>query len=244
MREIIKNQIKTHALENPEIECCGILFLDNSDKQLRIIKSINKAPDKTNRFEIDPKIYLKASLLGEILATYHSHINGEDFSEFDKFNSELCGIKYILYCIRSNKFKEYIPENYKGSYYGREFEFGKQDCFGLCRDYYKKELKIEITNYYRDCQWSEVDENPFEKFFGKEGFTKVLEGPLENDSQLKKHDVILTKFLGKRSVTHAGIYMGDGLVLHHPINCYSRVEPYDNDFMSQTVFVLRHKSLI
>lgn len=244
MKETIKKQIKTHALETPKIECCGILFLNGPAKELKILKSINKAIDKENRFEIDPKCYLKASLSGDILAIYHSHTDGEDFSEFDILNSERHKIKYILYCISSDTFKEYIPKNYENSYYGREFELGKQDCFTLCRDYYKKELKIEITDYYRDYKWSEDSENSYQKCYEKEGFVKVLEGPIKSYSLLKKHDAILMKLLGKKNPTHAGIYTGNKLILHHHLNCYSKAEPYDGVFLSRTTHVLRHKSLI
>lgn len=244
MKEEIKKQIKAHSLEDPSVECCGILFFNEALKRLETLKSPNLSATKESTFSLSPAHYLKASLMGKIVAVYHSHPEGEDFSEFDLSNSELNKVKYILYCIQSDTFKEYTPNGYENPYYGREFSLGTQDCFTLLQEYYRKELNVNIKNYYRGEDWLENNPDCYQRYYKNEGFETVQEGPVESLSALKKHDGLLMKILGKKNPTHAGIYIGDGLILHHQLNCYSRVEPYGQAFRNRTTHVVRHKSLL
>ena len=244
MKEEIKKQIKAHSLENPSIECCGLLIFNEKTKQLEILKSPNLSECKESMFSLSPNHYLKASLMGKIIAVYHSHPKGENFSEFDISNSELNKIKYILYCIETDTFKEYIPNGYNNPYYGREFSLGSQDCLTLCAEYYKKELGLDFKNYHRDYNWFRDNPDCYQKYYKDEGFELMLEGQVESLFTLKKSDCILIKFLGKNNPTHAGVYVGDGLILHHQLNCYSRIEPYNQVFRNRTTHVLRHKSLL
>ena len=243
MKEEIKKQIKAHALEDPSIECCGLLIFNKKTKQLETLKSPNLSANKANLFSISPASYLKASLLGEIIATYHSHVEGDQFSEYDKQNSELNKIKYILYSIDLDSFQEYVPKGYVNQYYGREFYLGKQDCLSLLIEYYKKELNVDIKNYYRDDSWLIKNPDCYARHYQEEGFETIQKGPLANLSMLQKHDVILMKLLGKANPTHSAIYVGDGVILHHQLNCYSRIEPYSQTFMDRTTHVLRLKDI-
>lgn len=244
MKEHIKRQIKAHALETPSLECCGLLIASHKDKSLEIVRSPNLAEEKHHRFSLSSSHYLKASLAGDIIAIYHSHPEGEDFSEFDLVNSELNKIKYILYCVKSNTFKDYVPNGYTNPYYGREFHLGKQDCYSLGIEYYKKELNIDLKNYHRDYDWSRDNPNSYLERHENEGFKIIFKGVVEDLSILKKHDAILMKLLGKKNPTHAGIYMGGGLILHHQLNCYSRIEEYSQIFRNRTTHILRHESLL
>ena len=67
---------------------------------------------------------------------------------------------------------------------------------------------------------------------------------LKDLPKIKKHDFLLMKYLGKNFPTHGANYVGNGLILHHQINCYSRIEPYNGIFLERTVGVLRHESLL
>ena len=247
MKERIKQEIKKHAIDEVPHECCGILLQNENENSLEILKCENSSAHKANHFLISPRDYLKASEKGKIIAFYHSHCSEEDsFSEYDKLQSEQHNIKYILYCVEKNTFHEYEPKNYTSPYVGRDFELGVNDCLTLGIDYYKNECDIQIKNHYRDRNWFIENPNSYQEHYEEEGFIKVLDGPLtkENLPEVKKHDAVLMKYLGKNFPTHGAMYIGDGLILHHQIGCYSRVEPYSDTFLERTVGILRHENLL
>jgi proteasome lid subunit RPN8/RPN11 len=246
MKDLIKRRIKDHALKEVPNECCGILFENSKNRNLEILECDNSSMNKRLHFRVPTLDYFKASSSGKILAFYHSHFSENDFfSEFDKEQSEKHHIKLILYCVKKNSFHEYEPKIYDSNYSGKDFEIGVNDCFTLFRDYYKKELDIEIKNYYRDHNWFVENPNSYQKYYEESGFSKILDGPISEDdlSQMRKNDVIFSKPLGKKFPTHAGIYMGHNSILHHQINCYSRIEEYTKTMKKRTITVIRHDTL-
>lgn len=244
MKDVIKREIKKHALEEAPNECCGILLQNHLTKNLEIFRCQNSAGNKAVHFSISPSHYLKASLKGDIIAFYHSHNSESDFSDFDKMQSENHNVKFILYCVESKSFSEYSPTKCPSSYTGRDFRVGVSDCLTLMIDYYRREGQIEIKNYYRGQNWFLENPDCYEKFFEEEGFVKILDGPITDTSSIKKHDGILMKYLGKNFPTHAGAYVGNDLILHHQANCYSRYEIYNEQFKQRTVAVIRHKRFL
>lgn len=245
MKDEIKKQIKAHALEDPSVECCGMLYINKETKRLELLKSPNLSRNKKTMFELSASHYLKAATLGSLVAVYHSHPEGEVFSEFDILNSETNKIKYILYCVKSGLFKEYVPNGYANPYYGRDFSLGENDCFTLLREFYKKELNIEVKNYYRDANWFIDNPDTYQKYYANEGFVMVSDTPASLElSVLRKFDIILMKVLGKIYPTHAAMYYEDGLVLHHQRDCYSRIEEYNETFRNRATHIIRHKNLL
>jgi proteasome lid subunit RPN8/RPN11 len=83
LTEIIKSQIKAHAIsENPK-ECCGFIVLSNIYQI--VLKCKNVSPKPEERFVISPEDYLRAQKAGKIQALYHSHTN--DFFEFSEIDN-------------------------------------------------------------------------------------------------------------------------------------------------------------
>tara|TARA_Y100000593_G_scaffold95106_1_gene199794 strand:+ start:10815 stop:11552 length:738 start_codon:yes stop_codon:yes gene_type:complete len=242
MIDEIKKQIKNHAIEELPNECCGLLLEKEPTHELKILKCENNSINKKSRFSISAKDYLEASKEGTILAFYHSHNSENDhFSEYDKAQSEGHKLKCIMYCLNKNSFHEYVPNNFKPSYMGKDFELGKNDCFTLIRDFYKNEYDIEIKNYHRDHKWPIENPDYYEANYEAEGFVKIFDGPINDTSKLKRGDLILMKPFGKKNPSHGAIYMDKDLILHHQVNCYSRIENYNNSFKQRTVLTARHK---
>lgn len=244
MKDSIKREIRQHALEEAPNECCGILLQNELSKDLEVFRCQNLSANKRKHFSISPSHYLKATQKGKIIAFYHSHNSENGFSDYDKAQSEQHNVKFILYCVGNDSFLEYLPQKFLPSYVGRDFQMGVNDCLTLLRDYYSKECQIEIKNYYRDQNWFIENPNCYEQFYQEEGFTEIFAGPITDTSGFKKHDVILMKFLGKKFPTHGGVYVGNGSILHHQIGCYSRYEPYNEQFQKRTVKILRHKKFL
>tara|TARA_R100000008_G_C3551049_1_gene150437 strand:+ start:133 stop:849 length:717 start_codon:yes stop_codon:yes gene_type:complete len=231
----IKDKIKDYSLRESPNECCGLIVNDQSKGDIVFLcKNISDNPRV--HFEIDTKDYLRASQLGEIVAVFHSHVNGDSqFSELDKQVSNGLEIQSILYSVKENKFNVYYPNDYTNEYVGRKFEIGKSDCFSVMRDFFMKELNIFVNNYHRDQDWQKKTPHIYDHSYEKEGFIKV------EDGTLKKYDCILFKFL--KNTEHIAVYLGDDLILHQPRGKESLIEKYSPSLERRKSYIIRHRSL-
>lgn len=114
---------------------------------------------------------------------------------------------------------------------GRQWEYGKQDCFSLLRDYYQL-LGIEIPDFPRP-ESLERTESIFLKHAKAVGFERV---PFEDR---RPHDVLIMK-LGTKTPMHAAIYVGRDRILHQRMNGISAVEPLRQYYWQRTAAVYRH----
>ena len=108
LTEDIKKDIANHAGDELPNECCGIIYeLKNKYYSKRCL---NDAVNKKNNFRIKPSEYLEISNLGKITAYYHSHPDDKIgvFSDADKKISKAHGLPLIMYCVKKDKFLEYI----------------------------------------------------------------------------------------------------------------------------------------
>jgi proteasome lid subunit RPN8/RPN11 len=261
--EYIENQIKRLSLEKASEECCGLLIYDPLAKNTNIYPCENKSADKKNYFVISPTDYLKASRKGKIMAFYHSHPKGKlsSFSELDRQQAEAHKIISILYDVARDKFSQYEPNGYDSPYMGRAFKIGEQDCFTLAKDYYENELGITFGDFQRDENWSrdiesivkkkmkDVGASPLESFkknvdflIKNEDFVKVHEKNPDL-SDLNVHDALIFNYEGDTGISHFGVYLGGGNVLHQPSRACSRIQEYSAGLRHKTSYVLRHKSL-
>ncbi len=245
LTENIKSNIKTHALKYKDKEVCGFLYFDKLKKEVSTFPAINKSSRPNVHFSIDPVSYLEVNNLGDILAVYHSHpVKVSEFSLLDKINAENQKIKSILYCTPEDEFYEYEPKGYKPSYFGRQFELGKTDCYSIIKEYYKQELNIELPEIHRNYNWETENPNLYDSTYPKWSFVKIMDGPIKETNDIKKNDLIFFKRIDKKHTFHAAIYLGDGNMLHHPIDNYSRIEEYDKLHKRLTNYIIRHKNLI
>lgn len=243
----LKNAISQHAWQVYPHECCG-LIIDGKYQPC-----VNISHDPANSFEIDPSQLIDA----DIQAIVHSHPNGSvEPSEIDRVQMGLHGVDWVIiglgvhsdgekYCnIKSHK-----PKAYQAPLIGREYYHGTQDCYSLVRDYYSRELGINLPDFDRvDSWWEDANHEPlYEQNFGKAGFEQVHD--------LQKHDVILCRVGRTHHVNHALIYLGDGkltsektpkvigdnLVLHHPHGRLSVREIYGESWQKRTAMIVRYK---
>ena len=108
LTENIKKDITHHANDELPNECCGIIY--ESDNLYRSKRCVNNAGNKKNNFRINANDYLEISSLGKITAYYHSHPEDKVgiFSDADKKVSKAHGLPLIMYCVKNNKFLEYV----------------------------------------------------------------------------------------------------------------------------------------
>lgn len=238
LNENIKEAIKQEALSSPLEEVCGFIYFNLSLSCKCLHRCTNSTLSKGDFFSISPLDYVRASEKGEILAVYHSHINENiEFSLSDRINANNHDMPFILYNIKKDIFNEYLPNDYVNPYVGREFTYGKSDCFSLIKDYYAKELSIEIIDNFtnRTEKWFEENSNAFFDGWKRDNpkFYLVTEP--------QKHDLLLFNYFRMiKAPHHLGIYLGDNIFLHHPRNKYSIIERYSDNFIKRTMHILRY----
>lgn len=218
--DIFKSEIRKEALKTPSTEACGLIIKKNDG--FSVFPCRNEAADKNHKFIINQKDFLKGSLLGEIRAVYHTHVNANaNFSFLDKINCLHHGYDFLLYFLKNNSLFSLKTDKAWAEYLEKTFTYGQFDCYNVVRKYYKTELNVDLPeiNDYEEKFKEWKNENLFKEFYQKYG---LRDG---NDiNQLRKHDILLFNFYKSFMPPHFAIYLGNGYVLHHPRNGFVQIE--------------------
>lgn len=221
-----------------------------------------------HQFEIHPKDLAKAEDIGEIQAYVHSHPNASaQASELDLHQIELHEKLWVICAYPDVEFQIHKPFGYKSPLMGRNYHHGWQDCYSIVRDFYQRELSIQLIDFERQDHWWELVENEslYLENFAKAGFSEVDVGYDYPDwvsghgvlqfNKLKYGDVLLCKVGRTEHVNHAVIWLGDNgmlksektepcigsaLILHHPYGRKSVREIFGQQWQERVVKVVRH----
>lgn len=129
---------------------------------------------------------------------------------------------------------------------GRKFEMGVNDCGSMLINMFKDNLNIKLTNYARPTNfWRFEGINPYVDNYHKEGFRLIDEPQLKD---LRPFDVFLIAIpdpssLVKTVTNHCAIYLGEGLIIHHRLGEFSKVEMYKGSLRHLTTHIIRHKDV-
>ena len=239
----LKKAIMLHASEMFPDECCGVIV----DHEYIRCRNISENKDQ---FEIHHEDLAKAEDLGEIQAYVHSHPNATArASELDLIQIELHEKPWIICAYPDIEFQVYKPCGYKAPLVGRNYIHGTQDCYSIVRDFYQRELGIQLIDFERQDRWWESVENEslYLDNFGKAGFVEV--------SDMQYGDVLLCRVGRTEHVNHAVIWLSDNgmlksektepcigsaLILHHPYGRKSVREIFGQQWQERVVKVVRY----
>lgn len=231
----------THAIAAYPAESCGLVVNVNGVERYYACR--NTATSKNDQFRLDPEDYAEAEDAGEIIAVVHSHPDAAPRpSEADRVSCEASGLPWYIYSVHRNDdgvvayFGEDAiePTGYEAPLIGRPFAHGVLDCFALIRDWYRRERGIEIQNYDRTDNWWLRGENLYIKHYEEAGF-EVAKGPLQVG------DIIIMQIRAPEP-NHAGVYIGDGLFLHHLYGRLSSRDVYGGYWKENTRLIVRRKN--
>ncbi|WPH68488.1 C40 family peptidase [Stenotrophomonas phage BUCTxx99] len=241
MQEETKQAAIKHALSVYPEESCGLVAIIKGKEVYR--PCFNRAKTKSEHFIISGEQWAEIEDEGEITAVIHSHPDWASTpSQVDKVQCELTGLPWHILSIGRDPHNEphfhdmssITPSGYEAPLVGREFAHGSLDCFGLVRDYYKRVMGIELTNYERTDGWWERGENLYLKNLEDEGFYEVKE------KDIRTGDMIVMQVRANEP-NHAGVYLGDGLFLHHLYGRLSSRDVYGGFWREATRVIVRHK---
>ena len=230
----IMSSVLTHAKEESPKECCGLVAVVKGKRRYFPCKNLADTPDE--HFVLDPVDYAAVEDKGEIVAVVHSHpTTNHKPSPADRVACEQSGLPWHIVNPNTENWGYCQPEGFELPYVGREFSHGVVDCYSLCRDWYRRELGLQLRDYPRRDQWWEHGENLYLENFEKEGFRQI---PI---AELQRGDALLMQLVSPVP-NHAAIYLGEQLVLHHVQGRLSSRDVYGGYYWKNTACALRHES--
>ena len=227
----LKQEILAHAEQCRPQESCGFVVFDG--EQNIYIPCVNVSPDPINYFEIEPEEFIGAEEIGKIIALVHSHPSFNDerglpyLSTADRECQVRLDLDFWLVVDGDIKcFRNIQP------LIGRQFENNKQDCRNIVLDSYMLSgVDLDDKSEY-PFDWFESS-NLYEEGLQRCGFYKLMQ---EDDVQLG--DVVLIQ-VGADVANHAGVYLGNQMMIHHSEDRLSARVPYNGFWLKHTHSIWR-----
>lgn len=231
-----------HAAECYPHESCGLIVIFDDGE--RYIPCENSHSNKSEHFRISGEQFAIAEDAGEVLAVVHSHPDApSEPSHADRVQCELSELPWhILSVGQVDGEPNFGPVGYcepcgfEAPLEGRQFSHGILDCFTLFKDFLLREYGIRVAEYEREDDWWDKGQELYSMDrLNAEGFFQIADEP-------KRGDIILMNVRSKVP-NHAGVYLGDGEMLHHLHGRLSRRENYGGYWAERTCYIVRHKDM-
>lgn len=236
MQAEIMQAICEHAAAEYPNESCG--FVVQNGRKARYLPCRNVAENALDNFVISPQEYAQVEDQGEIIRIIHSHPDVPVLipSEMDRLQCDHSGIVWGIVSWPEGDYTEVVPRGER-PLVGRSWLLGHADCWSLIRDYYRQEHGIALNDYSVEHEWwIDGKTRLYDDHWYEEGF-REYQGPM------RVGDMIMMQ-VSAPVTNHAGVYLGDGMMLHHLFGQLSQRYPYSGYFQERTVRVVRRKELL
>ena len=246
MKDATMKQAEEHAVAEFPKESCGLVVAVGRKEQY--VPCRNDADNPLEDFAINAEDFYNAEELGKLTEIVHSHPNSSPFpTERDKLSCEKSGLPWCILAVHTDpaapeaaprvvSSHKFAPVGYEAPLVSREFIWGVQDCFTLVRDFYKRDLGIEMPDPPR------MDKDKFWER-GEELYLNNLKewGFYEIEAPTERGDIILMAL--KSDVTnHAAIWLAEkDHILHHPYEHLSERTVYGGYWAENTRLFVRRK---
>lgn len=220
---------QAHARAEYPRESCGLVVGDE------YIRCTNIADDPTREAKISGAEQIAARQRGPLVAVLHSHPDGPFFpSHADMLAQIYSAVPWGIIVtdgLRASSPIMWGDDLPIAPMIGREFIHGVADCYTLVRDAYRLGAEgmaaqgmqwplapVTLPEVPRDDAWWTQGQRLYEDHFEKFGFRRI------SMSEARPGDAFLLK-IKSDAYNHAGVLLGNNLILHHLPTRLSRREP-------------------
>ncbi|HYG07646.1 MAG TPA: C40 family peptidase [Stenotrophomonas sp.] len=235
--------IHAHAVAEYPRECCGLIVAVGEGETYVPCRNVAATPSE--HFRLPGEDYAIAEDSGQVLALVHSHPNAPATpSDADRVQCEASGLTWHIVSVgqvdgkpECGDVRTIEPCGFEAPLVGRQFAHGVLDCYTLVRDFYARELGIQLSQYEREDDWWLKGQQLYSMDrLRAEGFAPVAD-------DLRRGDLILMQ-IRSTVPNHAGVYLGDGLMLHHLHGRLSERVPYGGYWAERTCYIVRHQEML
>jgi hypothetical protein len=138
----------------------------------------------------------------------------------------------------SNDLFEYFPKSYKPNLQNLPFIWGLFDCAAMIRHYFIWKRRIIMKDYDRDSDVIEKDMGLLNKIL-KDGV--LSEYFYDTKDRIMLEDDLLVFKSNRGQNHHLGIFVGNGKMIHHPLNAESSVVDLGYNYLKSLKHVYRLK---
>lgn len=206
--------LRALAVQRYPSEACALIAAG------RIFPVQNAAEDATEEFVIPRMAWLEveAQARAPVEAVFHSHPGGPDYpSEADMRMQVASGVPWVICTVTpGGTCAPFVWGGEPPPLLARGFRHGVTDCYSLIRDWYRIERQVALPEFPRAWEWWEA------KDLYRDGFSEAGFELAEGEPQVG--DVFLARIRAPVP-NHGGVYVGGGLILHHPTQRGAAVDP-------------------
>lgn len=225
-----------HAVEADPKEACGLVVIIDGERKYWPCKNLANGNDQ---FILDPDDYMEAEDAGEIVAVFHSHPKTPAIpSQADLIAIESSLLPWYIFNPKTQSWsEELLPVGYEAPLVGREWAWGLSDCWTLAYDWYRHH-GLNLIDFERPLTPEEFEADPiFDDCWELAGFR-----PVPDDQPLERGDLVFMSIRNK-GLNHCGVYIGDGMLLHHLRYRLSSRDMYSGWLAKCTGRRLRHPGM-
>ncbi len=209
-----RDAMMAHALKDYPREACGLLV--QRGDEIIYLPCENRHEQPSAHFAIDPEDYIRAEAHGDVCGVFHSHTNGPDWpSKADMEQQAALSLPWFITSVTNGGCAPLFgfgDQLKRPPLLGRAFRYNVTDCYTLIRDWFFERSNIDLPIFPRDAEW--FKENGARSLYldglKPAGF-KIIKDP---DLKPRVGDCFIAK-VAARVANHAGVYVGEGAILHH-----------------------------
>ena len=208
--QAILHHARALASLTPPQESAGVITAHNGTP--RYIACRNAAANPQHGFRIRRAEYARHA---PVLAIVHSHPGGPSYPSPHDMQQQIASNVPWLIAVTPTASVPNVNEEI--IVWGETpdmqmmagYRHGVRDCYGLIRAWYQSVAGVVLPDFPRPWQWWLAGGDLYRQYFSEAGFAQLAASTTPQIG-----DVFLAS-IRSPVPNHAGVYIGDGLILHH-----------------------------